>query len=159
MKSIVEEGRRLPSTAKILAVDAYTQFLDEYPIIEQVNPKHWDFIMTIAGIFVGVSQLNHENISEQEKDVVLNVVTDSAIELYPDSIEACDDCGDFVDRTYDGLKEEKLYQDNSQFLFSDSLGTWVIWNLFGHAPSSGDERKLVRVLGGLLVHSFISWWK
>ena len=108
---------------------------------------------------MAVSQLNHENIPEQGKDAILDAVTSAGIEIYPDSTEACEDCRDFVDRTYDGLAKEKEYKDNPKFLFSDSLGSWVVWNLFGHAPSNEGERNLIRILGGFLVHSFISWWK
>jgi hypothetical protein len=137
----------------------YTQFLDKYPIVKQIKPEHWDFVLTIAGIFVAVSQLNHENISDQDKDEILNSVTKAAIEIYPDSIDVCEDCRNFVDRTYDGLAKAKEYRDNPQFLFSDCIGSWVVWNLFGHSPSNEDEKNLIRILGGFLVHSFISWWK
>jgi hypothetical protein len=159
MNKFIENSEKLPSAAKILAVNSYTQFLDKYPIIEKIKPEHWDFVLTIAGIFVGVSQLNHENIPENEKDTMLDTITNTGIEIYPDCIDACEDCGNFVDRTYDGLVQKKEYQDNPKFLFSDSLGSWVVWNLFGHAPSNVDERNLIRILGGYLVHSFISWWK
>ncbi len=155
----IESGERLPSAAKILAVNSYTQFLDKYPIIEKIKPGHWDFVLTIVGIFVAVSQLNHEDIPENEKDTMLDTVTTAGIEIYPDCTEACEDCRNFVDRTYDGLEKEEKYKNNPKFLFSDSLGGWIVWNLFGHAPSNEDERNLVRVLGSFFVHSFISWWK
>jgi len=156
---LIENGKRLPSAARIEAVGSYTQFLDKYPIIAKIKPEHWDFILTIAGIFVAVSQLNHENIPEQDKDAILDTVTNAGIEIYPNSIEACEDCRNFVDRTYGGLVKEKEYKDNPKFLFSDSVGSWVAWNLFGHASSNEDERSLIRILGGFLVHSFTSWWK
>jgi hypothetical protein len=159
MNKLIENAERLPSAAKILAIGSYTEFLNEYPIIGQINPEHWDFVLTVAGIFVAVSQLNHENISKKDKDSLLDIVTNAAIEIYPDSIDACDDCRLFVDRTYDGLNKKNEYEDNPQFLFSDSLGGWIVWNLLGHAPANEDERKLIRVLGAFLVHSFISWWK
>lgn len=123
MNKSIENSEKLPSAAKILAVSSYTQFLDKYPIIEKIKPEHWDFVLTIAGIFVGVSQLNHESIPEDEKDTMLDAITNAGIEIYPDCIDACEDCRNFVDRTYDGLAQEKEYQDNPEFLFSDSLGS------------------------------------
>ncbi len=159
MNKLIENGHKLPSAAKILALTSYTEFLGKYPIVGQIKPEHWDFVLTIGGIFAAVSQLNHENIPEQNKDAILDTVTKAATEIYPDSIDACEDCGKFIDRTYEGLAKEKEYKNNPQFLLSDSLGAWVAWNLFGHAPSNGDERKLIRILGGFLIHSFISWWK
>ena len=59
MNKNIENAKKLPSAAKILAVNSYVQFLDKFPIIEKIKPEHWDFILTIAGIFVAVSQLNH----------------------------------------------------------------------------------------------------
>jgi len=156
---IIDRGKQLPYAANILAVSSLKEFIDKYPIIGQIKPEHWDFVLTIAGIFVGVSQLNNENIPNRTKDLILDKVTNAAIEIYDDSIDACDDCRNFVDRTYDGLAKEADYQNNKQFLFADSLGAWVVWNLFGHASSNEDERKLVRTIGAFLVHSFISWWK
>lgn len=150
MNKLIENSEKLPSAAKVLAVSSYTQFLDKYPIIEKIKPEHWDFVLTIAGIFVGVSQLNHEDIPEHEKDAILDTVTSAGIEIYPDSTEACEDCRNFVNRTYDGLAKEKGYKDNPKFLFSDSLGSWVVWNLFSHTPSNEDERNLIRILGGVL---------
>ena len=154
-----QRGLKVSSAAKILAINSYTQFLDRYPIIEKVNSKHWDFVLTIAGVFVAISQLNHENISKKEKDNILDIITKSVLEIYPDGVDACEDCRKFVDRTYDGLVTKTEYKENPEYLFSDSLGGWIVWNLFGHSPSDEEEGKLTRVLGGFLVHSFISWWK
>lgn len=159
MSKLIENGEKLPSAAKAWAVASYIQFLDKYPVIGKIKPQHWDFVLTVAGVFVGVSQLNHEGIPEDEKDTILNAVTRAGIKIYPDLVEACEDCRNFVDRTYDGLKQEKEYQNNPKLLFSDSLGAWVIWNLFGHTASNDDERNLARPLGSFLVHPFVSWWK
>ena len=68
-------------------------------------------------------------------------------------------CRQFVDRTYDRLESLPEYGRDPQFLFSDSVGGWVVWNLFGHAPSTDEESQLGPVLGGMLVHSFMYWWK
>ena len=138
---------------------SYKIFLEQFPIIGKINPEHWDFVNTIAGIFAGVTLLNRKNIPEKDKEAILDTVTKAAIEIYPDSIDACEDCRIFFDRTYDSLVKEKQYKDNPQFLSADSLGLWVAWNLFGHAPSCEDERKLIRILGDFLFQSFISWWK
>ena len=155
MGKLLENAKKLPVAAKILAVSSYTQFLEKDAIVRKVEPKHWDFIISVAGVFVAVSQLNHESIAD--KDILLDEITNAAIEVYPDFVEACEDCRTFVDRTYDGLK--KNCKGEEQFLFSDSLGGWVVWNLFGHASDREDERNLIRPLGAFIVHSFFSWWK
>ncbi|MBI4667891.1 MAG: hypothetical protein HY747_01700 [Elusimicrobia bacterium] len=140
----------------MLAVTLYTQVLDRFPEVRSVKPGHWDFIVTIGGIFVGVSQLNHEELPEAKKDMLLESVTRELIGYYPDGHGACEDCRQFVDRTYNGLAKVRT---DPTFLFSDSLGAWVAWNLFGHAPENEKERQLARAIGGLLVDGFVKWWK
>jgi|GEM_PF-4335714 len=84
MERPIEKGANLPSAAKLLAVTSYTNFLDRYPVVAKINPEHWHLILTIAGIFVAISQLNHENLPEQDKDAILDIVTTAGIEIYPD---------------------------------------------------------------------------
>ena len=69
-----------------------------------------------------------KKIPEQDKGAILDAVTNAGIEIYPDSVRACEDRRDFFDRTYDGLVREKEYRNNQQgqFLFSDCLGGWVV---------------------------------
>lgn len=157
MEKLLENAKKLPKAAKILAVSSYTQFLDKYAVVRNVELAEWDFIISVAGVFVALSQLNHESLDVNEKEVILDEVTNSATELSPNFVEACENCRKFVDTTYNVL--EKSYKGEEKFLFSDSLGAWIVWNLFGHAPDSEDERSLTRQLGAFLVHSFFSWWK
>ena len=159
MSNIFENGDRLPAAAKVAAISSYTLFSDKYPIVQKIKSERWDFVITIAGVFVAVSQLNHENISDADKDALHVRISVAAVEIYPDFIEACEDCRIFVDRTYDGLAVAKEGQNNKQFLFSDAIGSWIVWNLFEHAPSSEDETSLIRPIGMFIVHSFFNWWK
>jgi len=156
MNKFIERGEQLPSAAKIVAVGSYVPLLDKHPIIGKIDPKHWDFFLTIGGTFVAISQLNHENIPKQDRESILDVITKKAVEAYPNSTNACEDCRSFFDRTCDRLEKEGYDQ---QFLSSDAIGTWVVWNLFGHKPENEDEINLIRPIGISLVASFISWWK
>lgn len=60
MSNIFENGDRLPAAAKVVAISSYTLFSDKYPIVQKIKSERWDFVITIAGVFVAVSQLNHE---------------------------------------------------------------------------------------------------
>ena len=143
----------------MFAASSYTTAAAKFPTILKIDTKHWDFILAIGGVFVGISQLNHESLSEHSKDSTLDIVSAAVTAWQTDGPKAIEDCRQFVDRTYDGLESLPEYGRDPQFLFSDSLGIWVIWNLFGHAPSTDEETQLVRVLGAMLVHSFMYWWK
>jgi hypothetical protein len=143
----------------MLATSSYTTSAAKFPTIWRIDTRHWDFILATGGVFVGISQLNHESLSEHTKDSILDIVSEAVTAWQTDGPKAIEDCRQFVGRTYDGLESLPEYSRVPQFLFSDSLGGLVVWNLFGHAPSTEEETRLVRVLGGMLVHSFMYWWK
>ena len=159
MSNIFENGDRLPAAAKVVAISSYTQFLDKYPVVQKVSSERWDFTITIAGVFVAVSQLNHENISDDDKEALRDRISVAAVEIYPDFVEACEDCRIFVDRTYEGLAVAEEYRNNKQFLFSDAIGSWIVLNLLDHAPSNEDEAGIIRSIGIFVVNSFFYWWK
>jgi hypothetical protein len=133
--------------------------LADFPSIGTVKSNRWDFIVTVAGIFVAISQLNHEPLDEGVKDDIRKATSYAAIKWNSKAVEAIEDCTQVVDRTYNGLQSSKEYSGETQLLFSDSLGFWVVGNLLDHMPESEAERQLVRVLGGALVLSFVNWWK
>lgn len=152
-----DKGRLLPSAAQTHAVSCFVSFLNEFPSLRKVETKRWDATLTTAAIFVAVSRLNQETMSEQAHDELLGIVTQEAVRLDPQAVDAVEDCRTFVDRTYDGLASDPSYADR-KFLLSDSLGGWIVWNLVGHAPATEDERRMVRTLGAHVVHAFYSWW-
>jgi hypothetical protein len=146
-------------TAQALAISSYSRIAKNFRSVSALSVRHWNYVLTIGGVFVAVSQLNHEPLSEHTRNALLDIVTETVATWDPRGIEAVEDCRLFVDRTYDGLMTLPERKANPQFVFSDSLGGWITWNLFDHAPSDPEERQLVRVLGGLLVNAFVSWWK
>lgn len=153
------KAKILLTAARIFAVSSFTTVLDRFPDLEKIDIRRWDFIMTIGGLFVAVSQLNHEPIPEPEKNRILYKIAKEAVAWHPQATEAFKDCQKFVDRTYDGLVTHQPYKDQPEFLFSDSLGCWIVWNLLEEAPQTSKDSVLARVLGGMLVSSFISWWR
>lgn len=155
-QALHDRALRLAPSAKALAVTSFVGMADRFPALMSVGPEHWDFVVTTAGVFVAISQLNHEDLPIEQAERIRRIVTNELSSLYPDGPKACEDCTSFVDRTYDGLMKQG---HPHQFLFSDALGAWLVWNLFGHAPDSDEERQLVRILGVLIVHGFVNWWK
>ena len=159
MKEKIENAKKLPNAAKLFAVTSYTQFLDQYFSVKKIKPEDWDFFIMVASTFVGLSLLNHINLTEQQKDELRDYISAEGIKIYANWGKACEDCTMFVDRTYDGLSKLDKYKTEKEFLFSDSLGSWLVWNLFAHAPDSPEEQKMVRVLGAFVINAFFSWWK
>jgi hypothetical protein len=153
-----ERARLLVQAAQTYAVSSSVSFLDEFPSLRNVETKWWDTVLTTAAVFVAVSRLDQEALAEQARNDLLDIVTQEAVRFDPHAVDAVDDCRDFVDRTYDGLTSDPSYAADRKFLFSDSLGCWIVWNLVEHAPTTEDERRMARTLGAHVVHSFYSWW-
>ena len=157
--NLTEQACKLLPAAQAFAASSYTTVATKFPPILAIDTKRWDFVLAIGGVFVGISQLGHEKLSEDSKDPILDIVSEAVAAWQTDGLRGIEDCRQFVDRTYDRLESLTEYGRDPQFLFTDSLGGWVVWNLFGHAPSTDEETQLIRVLGGMLVHSFIYWWR
>lgn len=58
------------------------------------------------------------------------------------------DCGEFVRRTL---------RDAENVTPEDALGAWLLWNLYGRAPTRA-EAQLTATLGRFLDASFAAWW-
>lgn len=154
-----EQAPTIVGAADVNAVSSFVHTLDQFPNLRSVDPRRWDKVLTVAGIFVGVSRLNQEQITAPERSSLLDIVTREAVRWDPGAVKAVDDCRDFVDRTYDVLSKDSNYAANQRFLFSDALGGWIVWNLLGHVPETEEEQRMVRVLGATVTHSFYSWWQ
>lgn len=156
---LVERAHSLVGVADVNAVSSFVQTLDHFPCLRSVDPKRWDKVLTVAGIFVAVSRLNQEPDTAPERSSLLDIVTKETVRWDSRAVEAVDNCRNFVDRTYDALSQDPDYAADPKFLFSDALGGWIVWNLLDHAPSNEEERRMARVLGSTVVHEFYSWWQ
>ena len=159
VQRLLGKASQLLAIAKVFAIGTYTTILERFPTLSSLLTDQWDFILTTAGIFVAASQLNHESITEHAREQILSAITETANKENSDYAKACEDCRKFVDRTYDGLTKLLDYKHQPAYLFSDSLGGWITWNLYGHSPEGEEERHLARTLGALTVHAFINYWK
>jgi len=50
----------LVQAAHISAVGMFTSLLDRFPILRQVDAEHWDFMLTVAGVFMAATGLTKE---------------------------------------------------------------------------------------------------
>lgn len=157
--SLVGRAQSLANMAEASAVSSFVPMLDQFPSLRRVDPKRWDQVLTIAGIFVATSRLNQINIAVAERNSLLDIVMNEALQWNTHSAEAFDDCRVFVDRSYDAVARNLPVDTDRSYHFSDALGSWIVWNLFNHAASSDEEWQMVRVLGGAVVHEFYSWWE
>lgn len=156
---LVKQAENLVSAAKIFAVSFFVPTLDRFPILSEVDPKHWDFIVTVAGVFIAASRLNDLRLDSKREEIVMVIVAKKLNEWDPDGIRAFEDCKHLFEMEYDRLATSLEYQQNNRFLAADALGIWIVWNLFKRQPQCDEEAKLVRVIGASVTHAFFSWWR
>lgn len=155
---LVKSAQDLIKAANVIGITSYTQFAIELPIVNKINTEQWDWVFTVATVFIAVNRLHSLNLENSTEDKLLKIISQNLASWKPDALAGYDDCKTFFDRTYDALAKSSEYKSDDQFLASDALGSWMAWNLLGHASESEDERKLVRMAGAFVVHSFFDWW-
>jgi hypothetical protein len=57
------KAARLVSSAKANAVTIFLPMLDQHPLLRKVNPEQWDFLLTIAGVFMAATRLQNLQLS------------------------------------------------------------------------------------------------
>ena len=152
------QAKQLVAASQILATGSYTDIAKRFDQVYAVPTDRWNFILTIAGVFTAVSRLEVASFSDSQKDALSEVVAADLAKWDSKAVAGFEDCREFFNRTYDGLASESPYEDDPTYLATNALGSWIVWNLFDHAPESTQERQLVRVLGSLVIHSFFRWW-
>lgn len=156
---LVKSAEDLIKAANVLGITSYTRLAIELPIVNKVNTEQWDWVFTVASVFIATTRLHSLKLEGPREDKILEIISQNLASWKPDGLAGFDDCKMFFDRTYDALAGRNEYKADNQFLASDALGSWMAWNLLGHASESEDERKLVRIAGAFVVHSFFDWWE
>ncbi len=64
---LTDRAKSLVASAQVFATSSASVAKD-FRSIGTPEPQRWDFIFTIGGVFVAVSQLNHESLSEHTKN-------------------------------------------------------------------------------------------
>lgn len=156
---ITKQAEGLVSSAEIFAISLFTPTLGRFPILATVDVKNWDFIISISGIFIALTQLNNFDLPEDQKSALINIVEKKLSEWNPDGIRAFEDCKSFFESQYDQSEKSSEYKKDRRFLASDALGIWVVWNILNRQPQNDEEISLVRVIGSSVVHAFFDWWQ
>lgn len=151
-----KQANSLVSAAAINATSLFVLLLDKFPFLEKVDVEHWDFIVTVAGVFVGASRLNNLHVGDAREEMLMETVAEHLVEKYQDGIRAFEDCKHLYETEYDRLAATG---PDPAFLASDAVGKWIVWNVLGRAPESHDECTLVHTIGGMITHAFFDWWK
>jgi hypothetical protein len=153
---LLSKAEMLVRSASVNAVSMFVPLLDKFPSLRKVDPKHWDFILTVAGVFIAASRLRSINLDESHEHQLTNLIYERFNEWDSNNaVRAFEDCKQFFDRNYDALTQAG---HDPQFVASDSIGLWITWKVLRDRSNNDEQRKLVRTVGAMITHTFFNWW-
>jgi hypothetical protein len=142
----------LVSSAGVNAVTMFVPMVDQHPLLKKVNLEQWDFVLTIAGVFMGATRLQNLQLRDDRQRELMEVVSHSLTDWSPkNGIRGFEDCKKMFERNFDALTS---IQHEPRFIASDAIGMWIVWNLLQRPPEAEEERRLVRAIGVSVVHNF-----
>lgn len=151
-----KQAEKLVPAAAINATSMFVPVLEKFPFLSETDVEHWDFIVTVAGVFMGASRLNNMRIGDAREEELMETVAVSLDNWNPDGIRGFEDCKGLYGTEYDRLA---AVGHEPRFLASDAVGKWIVWNVLGRAPQTKDECLLVRATGAMVTSAFFDWWR
>jgi hypothetical protein len=154
---LVRNAETLVSAAQIQAVGSYDPLCRRYAILRDVEHDQWDFIVTIAGVFMGIRRLGELRLEPARERALVARVTQRLTKWAPDDgVVALEDCKRLFQHEYERLARRG---HDVQFVVSDAIGIWATWHIFGHEPTAEAEAALARDLGAAVTLAFYHWWR
>jgi hypothetical protein len=153
---LTKQADTLVSAAHIQAVGSYTPLVDRFRVLRTANIDSWDFIITIACIFVASKRLADLQLGAKRTDELMAIVAKHLTRWAPDGVVALEDCKRLFNAEYDRLS---LMGHDAQYVASDAIGMWAVWNVFGHQPATDEEAALTRAVGLSVTQAFFGWWR
>lgn len=151
-----KQAEALVPAAGINATNMFVPLLDKFPFLKEADVNHWDFIVTVAGVFMGASHLSNLHVGDAREEKLMETVAKSLVDWNSDGIRAFEDCKGLYESEYDRLSATG---HEPRFIASDAVGKWIVWNVLGRPPESQDECLLIRATGIVVTHAFFDWWK
>jgi hypothetical protein len=152
-----ERAERLVPSANIHAASLFVPMLDQFPLLRDVKPDQWDFIVTIASVFIAATRPRNVKKEDTSEEKLMEIVALGLADWdQKNGVRGFEDCKAMYERTFDRLTNAHA---DPRFIASDALGWWIVWNLLGREPKGEEEVRLVRTIGEATVQAFFSWWE
>src|SRR5262245_39588905 len=154
---LLRQANTLVQAAETYAIETFTPLLKKFSFLREVDKNRWDFTVTIAGVFIAVTQLTHLGLGENRQRKLMKTVGAKLIQWNPaNGRRGFENCAAFYEKAFNELISAS---DDPQFVGSDALGSWVVWSALGRPAQSEEEHQLVRTVGGMIIPTFINWWE
>lgn len=146
---------KLVPSAHILAVSSFTKFLDSHSELKNVDPKEWDFFVTVAGISVGLMALSDKVRNTSEYNRLTTILSAEIVKWDKRGEFALSDLVAVMTK----YREEMMHlpPDEATKMLATMIGGWCLANLKLELPRERPS-KLMTELGMFLIISFHDWW-
>jgi hypothetical protein len=144
----------LPS-ANILAVSSFKNFLDAHNELKTVDPREWDFFVTVAGLSVGLMGLADKVRNESEYNRLTKILSTQILEWDKRGEHALSDLMVRLKNFREGMMA--LPPDEFTKLWASLISSWCFVNLKLEVPRNLLNNLMID-LGMLLIVSFHDWW-
>jgi hypothetical protein len=152
----IDRARSLVQVCHAYAVSGFQTLSENYPQLDGVDIEHWDFIVTVACVFIAASRLEKTQLTEKQKEPLREIIANNLDGWKPDAVGAYFDCKSLFEKEFDRLTAKG---HEPRFIGSDAIGLWIVWNVLGHAPRSVEEKQLLRAVGGMVIVGLFDYWK
>ena len=152
---LIERAETLVDAAHVNSVGMFTTFRDQFSILDEVDADHWDFILTVASVFMAATRLNNLALDNVYEEKLMEIVAERLDQWNPDAIRGFEDCKGFFENEFDRLNEAG---HEAEFIASDAVGKWIVWNVLEQSPQTDEDCMLVRTTGTMVIHAFFNWW-
>ena len=136
----------LVGTASTLAKSLFSRLAVYYTDLFQVSEEDWNFLVTVAGLYVASLRLYDEISGDRFADLYEIVEK----RLSPGVPQAMANCGAFV--------TQRAGAESDQITFETVLGYWVLWNALPYKPDK-NQAELAFFIGHSVTDAFASWWQ
>jgi hypothetical protein len=152
---LLKQADYLVEVAQINSIALFQSARKDFLFLQDVNVKHWDSILTIAGVFMAANRLKNLHLNEQREQMLMKRIVERLAQWEPGyAIRGFEDCKSFFERAFDSLSGHNL-----RFVASDAVGSWIVLNILGQPANSEEEWKLVRTVGASVTQNFFNWWE
>ena len=153
---LARQADTLVSAAQIQAVGALGPLLRRYDFLHKIDTDNWDFVVTIAGVFMAAKRLGELRLDRNREQALMHTITQRLSKWAPDGVVALEDCKRLFEHEYDRLAAS---DHDPQYVASDAVGTWAIWHVIGRHPSTDRDAALTREVGVAVTLAFFDWWR
>lgn len=164
--SLLDQADGLVKAAYSNAVSQLGPLMSKFPILQEVYVgrasqaeyvEHFDFIFTVASVFVAVHSLRGAEIDAERRREALDRIQLRLREWHPaKALAGFDHCQAAFDQE---LQEFAKRSRDARQNATDAIGSWIVADILQRFPETPEEMILVRTTGAMVMSKFYEYWK